>query len=270
MYRRALLGIASALLLPISLQAQSESTSSPSPLEVTVTRTGQQKQFVSPFTNQSISVPELSINIRNVSQKCVVGISLRTEDKDSEGKAMATGGATVFRQHNGKVSCLEPGQAFSELDRTNSLDEYGNPSSKKDVTVDFVVFSDGSTWGPGNDSEQKGYLRGKFDAFKPTSQEPRVEEHQVWVGHALEKMEAIKPGMTRNDLLKVFRTEGGLSTGLHRTFVSRDCAFFKVDVEFEAVGRQSRDNDGRVTLEEDAQDVIVKISRPYLQFSIAD
>ena len=36
MFRRALLGIASALLLPISLQAQSESTSSPSPLEVTV------------------------------------------------------------------------------------------------------------------------------------------------------------------------------------------------------------------------------------------
>lgn len=105
---------------------------------------------------------------------------------------------------------------------------------------------------------------------KASSQEPCLEEHQVWVGHALEKMEAIKPGMTRNDLLKVFRTEGGLSTGLHRTFVNRDCTFFKVDVEFEAVGRQSRDNDGRVTLEEDPRDVIVKISRPYLQFSIAD
>jgi hypothetical protein len=105
---------------------------------------------------------------------------------------------------------------------------------------------------------------------KASSQEPCFEEHQVWVGHALENMEGIKPGMTRNDLLKVFRTEGGLSTGLHRTFVNRDCAFFKVDVDFEAVGRQSRDNDGRVTLEEDARDVIVKISRPYLQFSIAD
>jgi hypothetical protein len=77
-------------------------------------------------------------------------------------------------------------------------------------------------------------------------------------------MEAIKPGMTRNDLLKVF------TTGLHRTFVNRNCAFFKADVEFEAVGRQSRDNDGRVTLEEDPRDVIVKISRPYLQSSIAD
>src|SRR5215472_8114369 len=102
------------------------------------------------------------------------------------------------------------------------------------------------------------------------SQTPCVQEHEVWVGHALEKIEAIKPGMTRDDLLKVFRTEGGLSTGLHRTFVSRNCAYFKVDVEFQAVGRPDRDSDGRVTLEEDARDVIVQISRPYLQFSVAD
>jgi len=76
--------------------------------------------------------------------------------------------------------------------------------------------------------------------------------------------------MTREELMKVFRTEGGLSTGLHRTFVSRECPYFKVDVEFRAVGRPDRDSDGRVTLEEDARDIIVKISRPYLQFSIVD
>ena len=107
-------------------------------------------------------------------------------------------------------------------------------------------------------------------AANSASQSACVQEHEVWVGHALEKMETIKPGMTRDDLLKVFTTEGGLSTGLHRTFVSQDCAYFKVDVEFRAVGRPDRDSDGRVTLEEDARDIIVKISRPYLQFSIAD
>lgn len=103
-----------------------------------------------------------------------------------------------------------------------------------------------------------------------SSQSSCAQGHEVWVAHALEKMEAIKPGMTRDDLLKVFRTEGGISTGLRRTFVSRDCAYFKVDVEFQAVGRPDRDSDGRVTLEEDARDIIVKLSRPYLQFSIAD
>jgi len=97
-----------------------------------------------------------------------------------------------------------------------------------------------------------------------------VPEHEVWVGHALEEMESIKPGMIRDDLLKVFRTEGGLSTAFHRTFVSRDCAYFKVDVELRAVGRPDLDRKGRATLEESPSDIIVKISRPYLQYSITD
>ena len=109
-----------------------------------------------------------------------------------------------------------------------------------------------------------------ISAVGSASQSACVQAHEVWVGHALEKMETIKPGMTRDDLLKVFRTEGGLSTGLHRTFVSQDCAYFKVDVDFRAVGRPDRDSDGRVTLEEDARDIIVYVSRPYLQFSVAD
>jgi hypothetical protein len=76
--------------------------------------------------------------------------------------------------------------------------------------------------------------------------------------------------MTRADLLIVFTTEGGLSTGIHRTFVGRDCPYFKVDVDFSAVGRPNHDKEGRVTLEEDRRDIIVAISKPYLQFSIMD
>jgi hypothetical protein len=102
------------------------------------------------------------------------------------------------------------------------------------------------------------------------SQGPCSQEHEVWVSHILEKIEAIKPGMTREELLKVFRTEGGLSTGLHRTFVSRDSSYFKIDVDFEAVGRPNRDEGGRVTVVEDQRDIIVTVSRPYLQFGIAD
>jgi hypothetical protein len=101
-------------------------------------------------------------------------------------------------------------------------------------------------------------------------QGPSAQDHVVWVAEALKQMQTIKPGMTRTDLLKVFTTEGGLSTGLQRTFVSRDCPYFKVDVEFEAVGRPSRDADWRVTLVEGSQDIIANVSRPYLQFSIAD
>lgn len=95
-------------------------------------------------------------------------------------------------------------------------------------------------------------------------------DHVKWVSEVLNRMQTITPGMTRNVLYTVFETEGGLSTGLQRTFVSRDCRYFKVDVVFQAVGRPDRDGDGRVTLDEDGRDLILKISKPYLEFSIMD
>ncbi len=94
--------------------------------------------------------------------------------------------------------------------------------------------------------------------------------HLAWVAEVLKRMQRIKPGMTRNSLLRVFTTEGGLSTGLQRTFVSRDCPYFKIDVEFQAVGRPNRDENGRVTLVEGNEDIILKASTPYLQFSVMD
>jgi len=43
-------------------------------------------------------------------------------------------------------------------------------------------------------------------------------------------MLTIRSGMTRADLIKVFTTEGGLSTPFQQTFVGRDCSYFKVNV----------------------------------------
>jgi hypothetical protein len=83
-------------------------------------------------------------------------------------------------------------------------------------------------------------------------------------------MGTIKAGMMRADLVKVFTTEGGLSTGLSRTYVYRRCPYFKVDVEFEPVGRPARDKAGRVTLVESEKDVIKKISSPYLALIVVD
>ena len=91
-----------------------------------------------------------------------------------------------------------------------------------------------------------------------------------WVRYVLKRMGSVKPGMTRADLLRVFKKEGGLWTGLQRTFVSQDCPYFKVDVTFRPVGRPDRDTDGRVTLIEDPRDEVETISRPYLEMSIMD
>ncbi len=102
------------------------------------------------------------------------------------------------------------------------------------------------------------------------SKKEAAAEHVAWVVDSVKRMQEVKPGMTRADLLKVFTAEGGISTALNRTYVYRECPYIKVDVEFEAVGRPARDKDGRVTLVESDADLIKVISRPYLQFSVAD
>jgi hypothetical protein len=119
-----------------------------------------------------------------------------------------------------------------------------------------VLLLAGATLGGG------GGLRG----ISMQGQEQTSQTHVAWVTEVLGQIETIKPGMTRKVLLTVFTTEGGLYTALHRTFVARDCPYFKVDVEFQATGRADRD----AVLVEGEEDVILKISRPYLQFGHSD
>lgn len=86
----------------------------------------------------------------------------------------------------------------------------------------------------------------------------------MWIAKVLRRIENIKPGMRRRDLLKVFKGEGGLSDRFHRTYVHIECPYIKVDVRFKAA---SNEHD---TLREDSEDVIETISRPYLAFSVPD
>jgi hypothetical protein len=102
-------------------------------------------------------------------------------------------------------------------------------------------------------------------AVGTVAQETRVSrDRTAWIAASLRTMETIKPGMTRTDLLKVFTTEGGLSNRIHRTYVFRDCPYIKVDVEFKPVGQEKE------VLLEGPADVIITISRPYLNWSVMD
>src|SRR5437870_13122396 len=50
-------------------------------------------------------------------------------------------------------------------------------------------------------------------SFRPAqsaSSDPCKQDHAAWLTQVLEKMESIKQGMTRWDLLHVFRTEEGV------------------------------------------------------------
>jgi hypothetical protein len=109
---------------------------------------------------------------------------------------------------------------------------------------------------------------GSLRATTSQSQTQGSQSHIAWVTDVMKRMQTVKVGMTRSELLTVFTTEGGISTDLQRTFVSRDCPYFKVDVEFEAVGR--RDSHGRVIRAEGGQDTIIKISRVYLADRVMD
>ena len=100
-------------------------------------------------------------------------------------------------------------------------------------------------------------------------QDPSSGSHIAWVINALRRMQTIKPGMTRGDLLTVFTTEGGLSTRTSRTYVSRDCPYFKVDVQFKPVDQPNQQDDD-VMIDGGARDIIVTMSRPYLEFGITD
>ena len=98
----------------------------------------------------------------------------------------------------------------------------------------------------------------------PSSESRVPEGHTEWVAKSLKEIERVKVGMTRGDLLKVFREEGGISTRVWRRYVYRGCPYIKVDVEFEPVGEPEN------KLSQDPEDRIVKISRPFLEWAITD
>jgi len=104
-------------------------------------------------------------------------------------------------------------------------------------------------------------------SFRPAqsaNQEPCAQNHEAWLKQVSEKIETIKPGMTRWDLLEVLRTEGtprptfriggGPPQVLRESFISQDCPYLRIDVEL--AGQ-----------DDPIQDVIVRVSKPYLQFA---
>lgn len=88
------------------------------------------------------------------------------------------------------------------------------------------------------------------------------------ISDAIRETSAITVGMSRGDLMRVFTTEGGLSTRAQRTYVYRRCPYIKVDVEFEV--EHLRDSEGRVPRPEADDDLVKRISRPYLAWAVID
>ncbi len=104
------------------------------------------------------------------------------------------------------------------------------------------------------------------DAVREVRRAEPAADHVAWVAKVVREMQALKPGMTRAELLKVVNEEGGLSTRTARRFASRKCPYIKVNVEFKAIGEP----DGAAAGSASSRDEIIKVSAPFLEWSIGD
>ena len=97
-----------------------------------------------------------------------------------------------------------------------------------------------------------------------------TQERTEWIANVIRDVQKIKIGMTRGEMREVFGEEGGISTTRQRQYVYLGCLYIKVDFEFEPRGPKVKDAEGRFWQPESDQDLIKKMSKPYLEFSIAD
>ena len=85
----------------------------------------------------------------------------------------------------------------------------------------------------------------------------------------LKDVSSIQSGMTRAELLRIFTTEGGLSTRDEQRYVYRRCPYIKVMVTFRRPA-DADDDWGGAPEEERAGDIIQSISKPFLEYSITE
>ena len=90
------------------------------------------------------------------------------------------------------------------------------------------------------------------------------EERRKWLSKVMGQLAAIKPGMHRQDLAELVHEDGGISFGWERRFVLGECPLIKIDVRFKPSG------EGHQWLQEDPDDVIESVSKPYLEHPFAD
>jgi len=76
----------------------------------------------------------------------------------------------------------------------------------------------------------------------------------------IHEVQSIKVGMTREDLLKVLQTEGGIYSRKSQIFVYPACPCIKVEVVFDPVGEEKGSE----------EDKIKSISKPFLELPKID
>lgn len=90
------------------------------------------------------------------------------------------------------------------------------------------------------------------------------KEHSEWIESVLDSVDAIQPGMTRKELSSMFVEQGGGPwSRSQRAYVFKQCPYIKIDVKFALVAKGG-------PFDEQPEDKIVEVSRPYLQYFVSD
>jgi hypothetical protein len=90
-----------------------------------------------------------------------------------------------------------------------------------------------------------------------------AKDHNVWLGEQLKKLQSIKPGMTRAEVEKIMRRDGGISLFDPKSptederYIGKECQYCKATITF----RKTGDSKG---------DVVEKVSKPYLEHAFYD
>jgi len=140
-------------------------------------------------------------------------------------------------------------------------------AKRQGINVNVAIVAGDDIMGCLDDMIARGVEMKNLDTSEPLSavraQVQSAKSHSEWIAQSIREMETIKVGMTRADLLKVFTEEGGLSTRTQRQYVYRECLYIKVAVEFEPV-------ETKEILPENGKDKIVRISKPFIEWSVID
>ncbi|HUB18002.1 MAG TPA: hypothetical protein VL990_05165 [Acidobacteriaceae bacterium] len=94
--------------------------------------------------------------------------------------------------------------------------------------------------------------------------EPAPSSCCTMVEQAMAAASAIKAGMTRADVEKKFRLDGGISSAYVANYVFRECPTIKIEVGFERM-----DDKGRI-ITGGPSDMVKYVSRPFLDYPVMD
>ena len=105
-------------------------------------------------------------------------------------------------------------------------------------------------------------------SFTPLYAAEKLETstHVAWVEKCLRDFEFIKPGITRAEVEKRLSLDGGLQSFSSVRFVHPECAYFKINVEFEV--KKDLNDQGRIM--KGADNKVIKVSKPYIELPYSD